>query len=132
MVSIPSSKWLQGDNMHIKYLPKAIEVSNFLMKLRITDSRGDDFTDSKCKQDFAYGKALEHWEDNGSDPEDFFSTEDSWLLVFSEELEEKFGLEIISHEAALARHRVSKMDYKVSAVDGIRGPFTWSILPGEA
>jgi hypothetical protein len=52
--------------------------------------------------DFCYAEALLRWEKQGT-AEDYFSTEDKFILEFRKEIQDKFGLEILTPEEAKLR-----------------------------
>ena len=79
-------------------------VSNFLYGLtEIHPDRFDKHGNAAPDDDFAYGHALAHWQQNGRDSQAFFSTEDPIFLEFAREVTETFGLSVVTFEEALKR-----------------------------
>lgn len=85
----------------------AKEVSNFLLELskEMTDEQRDELldtgeSDGMPYDDFPYGEALWRWHNDNQNPRSFFYTEDPYMIMYAEQLTEKFGLPVMSREQA--------------------------------
>jgi hypothetical protein len=101
-------------NFSEQEIKKAAEVSEFLMQM---SQKHRDRWQKVIKEtgvgypfgDLAYGAALATWERNGKKPADVtFSyeegnTEDPFLVEFSAELTERFGMRVLSIEEGKVR-----------------------------
>lgn len=112
------------------YLMEASEVSRFLWGLQ--QGNENRVPETIPEADFAYGEALNRWDQNGKDPEDFFSTDDPWFIEFRTELQAEFGLQILTSNEAKEKHQRSPVNFRVRAIDGFGGPFCWGMGKGEA
>ena len=52
-----------------------------------------------------YGEALCRWEDDDSNPRDFFTTEDPYLLYFRKKIMDRFRLRILTPEEAVIERK---------------------------
>jgi len=92
--------------MNNKLADKAIEVSRFLQELAMKHPERY-FNAGIPVSDFAYAEALIKWEDDGRNPNSFFSTvyEDAFFIIFAKEISAHFGLDILCKEDAELREQ---------------------------
>jgi hypothetical protein len=94
----------------------ASQVSRFMMAL-------SEDQNERCvhlaipEDDFIYAEALLMWEGRNRNENDIFSTEDAFMLEFRKELQEEFGLPVMTREEA--REKEKERGFRTTKVTGI-------------
>lgn len=99
----------------MNYLPTGMAVLNFIRK---QDPHSTPWAH------WQYANAIDEGKDH-------YSTDDKTLLHFSKELEERFGVPIITHQQAV--HSLnSRIQPWIPGPNEYEGPFHWGIKTGVA
>ena len=85
------------------------EVAMFLEELFLEDPvmGSDEILEGSGESmpEMSYADALISWRKDGKNINSWFSTDSSLLLKYARELEERFGLLVLSHEDGIKRER---------------------------
>lgn len=86
-----------------KIMGKASEITKFLMEC--VKKHPDRVSQAYPSDDFGYAKKILCWHFDGKPVLPFFATDDQLMLAFSEELEEEFGLKVVSNSEGEKRDK---------------------------